>query len=397
MLDTPRTVREVTDRIRDLFESDSALADIWISGEVLESTVSRSGHVFFTLSGDDAQLRCVLFRMNALRQRSLPSLGAVCVAHGKVEVYPTEGRYQFYVDLVEEAGIGLAALELELLRQQLEAEGLFSESRKRPIPESPATIGIITSSTGAVWHDIQNVVRRRYPFAQLLLAPAAVQGANAPKEVIGALQSLLLTATPEVIIIARGGGSASDLSSFNDEALVRAVFAAPVPIISAIGHETDWTLLDLVADLRAPTPSAAAELVTPAIATTLQILTESLDQHVNRLERSIPTQFVDVERLRARLEQRGIQERNIHLVSLQTALLHASDLHRGRAKQRLIQAAGLMEALSPTKTMERGYAFVEHSGTGRPVRSVTEAAPGETLRTRFIDGAVDSVVTAAVS
>ncbi len=397
MLDTPLTVREVTDRIRDLFDSDSVLADIWISGEVLESTVSRSGHVFFTLSGNESQLRCVMFRMNALRQRSLPSSGAVCVAHGKVEIYPTEGRYQFYVDLVEEAGIGLAALELELLRQQLEAEGLFSESRKRPIPANPAVIGIVTSSTGAVWHDIQNVVRRRYPFARLLLAPAAVQGVNAPKELIGALQSLLLTETPEVIVIARGGGSASDLSVFNDEALIRAVFAAPVPIISAIGHETDWTLLDLVADLRAPTPSAAAELVTPAIATALERLAESLDLHINRFERDLTTRFVDVELWRTRLEQHGVHSQITRLESLRANLLQGYGFHRDQATHRSAQAAELLEALSPAKTMKRGYAFVEHSGTGRPVRSAAETAPGETLRTRFIDGAVESIVTAAVS
>ncbi len=397
MLDTPRTVREVTDRIRDLFESDAVLADIWISGEVLESTVSRSGHVFFTLSGEASQLRCVMFRMNALRQRSLPSPGAVCVAHGKVEIYPTEGRYQFYVDLVEEAGIGLAALELELLRQQLEAEGLFSESRKRPIPANPAVIGIVTSSAGAVWHDIQNVVRRRYPFARLLLAPSAVQGENAPSELIAALHSLLISETPDVIVIARGGGSASDLAVFNDESLIRAVFAAPVPIISAIGHETDWTLLDLVADLRAPTPSAAAELITPPIAADLNALIESLDQHLDRFERDLATKFVDVERWRTRLDQRGVQERITHLESLQSSLLHAVTAHRDRASQRSARAEALLEALSPAKTMERGYAFVEHGGTGRPVRSAAEAAPGETLRTRFIDGAVESIVTTAVS
>ncbi len=395
MLDTPRSVREVTDRIRDLFDSDQVLADLWISGEVLEATLSRSGHVFFTLSGEGSQMRCVLFRMNALRQRSLPSPGSVCVAHGKVEVYPTDGTYQFYVDLVEEAGIGLAALELELLRQQLEAEGLFSETRKRPIPANPAVIGVVTSSAGAVWHDIQNVVRRRYPFARLLLAPAAVQGDGAPADVIAALQSLLLTEVPDVIVIARGGGSASDLAAFNDENLVRAVFAAPVPVISAIGHETDWTLIDLVADLRAPTPSAAAELVTPSIASHLETLTESVDLQLTHFERELTTQFVDVERLRTRLEQRGVQDRRDDLMLLQSSLRRTFLSASNHAAVRASRATSLLEALSPAKTMERGYAFVEHGGTGRPVRSASEVAPGETLRTLFIDGAVESLVTAS--
>ena len=397
MLDTPRTVREVTERIRDLFDSDPVLADIWISGEVLEATVSRSGHVFFTLSGDGLQMRCVMFRMNALRQRSLPSPGAACVAHGKVEVYPTEGTYQFYVDLVEDAGIGLAALELELLRQQLEAEGLFSETRKRPVPASPAVIGIVTSSSGAVWHDIQNIVRRRYPFARLLLAPAAVQGDGAPADLIAALQSLVLTEMPDVIVIARGGGSASDLAAFNDENLVRAVFATPVPVISAIGHETDWTLLDLVADLRAPTPSAAAELVTPSIASELASLVESLDLQLSRLERGLATSLIDVERMRSRLDQHGVGESRDRLDRLQNSLSFAYAINWERATERASRATALLEALSPAKTMERGYAFVEHAGTGRPVRSAAEVAPGESLRTRFTDGAVDSLVTASVS
>jgi exodeoxyribonuclease VII large subunit len=397
MLDTPRTVREVTDRIRDLFDSDPGLADVWISGEVLESTVSRSGHVFFTLYGDDAQMRCVMFRMNALRQRSLPSPGAVCVAHGKVEVYPTEGTYQFYVDLVEEAGIGLAALELELLRQQLDSEGLFAESRKRPIPANPAVIGVVTSSAGAVWHDIQNVIRRRYPFARLLLAPAAVQGDRAPADLIAALQSLLQTDAPDVIVIARGGGSASDLGAFNDENLVRAVFAAPVPVISAIGHETDWTLLDLVADLRAPTPSAAAELVTPSIAAELESLLDSLGLHVARFERDLAIRFVDVERSRSRLEQRGLRDRHDRIESLTASLVQAYESHRHLALERSARAAALLEALSPAKTLERGYAFVENVGTGRPVRSASEPALGDTLRTRFSDGSIESTVTSPVS
>jgi exodeoxyribonuclease VII large subunit len=395
MIDTPRTVKEVTDRIRDLFESDPVLADVWITGEVLEATVSRSGHVFFTLSDIDARMRCVMFRMNALRQRSLPSPGAVCVAHGKVEIYPTEGTYQFYVDLVEDAGIGLAALELELLRQQLEAEGLFSESRKRPIPDNPAVIGVVTSSAGAVWHDIQNVVRRRNPLTRLVLAPAAVQGDGAPADLIAALRSMFQTEAPDVVIIARGGGSASDLSAFNDENLVRAVFAAPVPVISAIGHETDWTLLDLVADLRAPTPSAAAELVTPPMSSHLASLAELLDVHLSRFERDLAIRFVDVERMRTRLDQRGQQDRKASLAQLALALSNAFTISQRRSLDRSSRAAALLETLSPAKTMERGYAFVEHAGSARPVRLAAEVAPGETLRTRFIDGAIESLVVAS--
>ncbi|HET9661958.1 MAG TPA: exodeoxyribonuclease VII large subunit [Thermomicrobiales bacterium] len=419
MLDTPRSVREITDHIRDLFEADPLLGDLWITGEVLESTVSRSGHVFFTLAGDDAQIRCVLFRMNALRQRSLPSSGSACVAHGRVEIYAGDGTYQFYVDLVEEAGIGLAALELELLRQQLEAEGLFSESRKRPLPANPSTIGVVTSATGAVWHDIQNVIRRRSPFVQLLMAPAAVQGNAAPESLYEALQALILDGRPEVIIIARGGGSASDLASFNDESLVRAVFAAPVPVVSAIGHETDWTLLDLVADLRAPTPSAAAELVTPSIEPQLDSLVAGLLLQSSRFERELASQTMDLERLSDRLDRVGpaarIRERRTTTLSRQLRLMELATQRSIEASERIAtmqdsmiamerrsshhrqerfsHAADLLQALSPTKTMERGYAFVEHRESGRPLKAVAEISAGDQLRTRFLDGSIESTVT----
>lgn len=394
MLDTPRSVREVTEHIRGLFDTDPFLSDIWISGEVIESNVARSGHVFFTLSGDGARMHCVMFRMNALRQRNLPSPGSACVAHGKVEVYPTDGTYQFYVDLVEEAGIGLAALELELLRQQLEAEGLFSQSRKRPIPSNPVAIGVVTSASGAVWHDIQHIVRRRYPFVKLILAPASVQGAGAPSELVDALQSLFLQEIPDVIIIARGGGAASDLAPFNDERLVRSVFSSPVPVISAIGHETDWTLLDLVADLRAPTPSAAAELVTPAIATELAARNERLAAHASRFERQLATEYVDVERWRSLLDRHGISGRRERLARLEMTLLEGAlnQLENAEADARRMDS--LLSALSPAKTLGRGYAFVEHSGTGRPVRSAHELSPGDKTRTHFSDGAVDSLVIA---
>jgi len=423
MLDAPRSVREVTDHIRAIFDADSLLSDLWITGEVLESTLSRSGHVFFTLAGDGAQIRCVLFRMNALRQRSLPSPGSACVAHGRVEVYATDGTYQFYVDLIEEAGIGLAALELELLRQQLEAEGLFAETRKRPLPRNPKTIGVVTSASGAVWHDIQQVIGRRFPFVQLLLAPATVQGDAAPGAIVGALQSLIEDGRSEIIIIARGGGSVSDLSAFNDETLVRAVFAAPVPVVSAIGHETDWTLIDLVADLRAPTPSAAAELTTPAIVFDLRASLDALVLHADRFERALATHIMDLDRLGTRLDRAGpvplLSERRSQLEREKSSMSSGvGDILAGRAEklggersrllasgrsattqriERAGRATDLLAALSPTRTLARGYAFVEHRPSGRPVKSVTDVAPGDSLRTRLGDGSVDSVVSSVHS
>jgi len=321
--------------------------------------------------------------------------------------------------LVEEAGIGLAALELELLRQQLESEGLFSETRKRPLPANPSVIGVVTSATGAVWHDIQNVIRRRYPFVQLLMAPAAVQGDSAPTMLIDALQALVVDGRPEVIVIARGGGAASDLASFNDEGLIRAVFAAPIPVVSAIGHETDWTLLDLVADLRAPTPSAAAELVTPSIESELESLAASLLLRISHFERELTSRTMDVERLVARLDRVGpvtsipthfdfVDSSNARLIELALRQVTSSTsrtvanrdrlraIVRSEAQRRtdhLAHASDLMRALSPTETMQRGYAFVEHRESGRPVKSAAGVVEGDRLRTRYLDGAIESAVT----
>lgn len=423
MLDTPRSVSEVTDRIRTLLGSDATLADLWVTGEVLEATVSRSGHVFFTLSDGDSRLRCVLFRMNALRQRSLPSPGSSCVAHGRIEFYPADSAVNLYVDLVEEAGIGLAALELELLRQQLEAEGLFDLSRKRPLPRNPRTIGVVTSESGAVWHDIQHVVRRRFPLTTLILSPSSVQGESAPSDLRNALRNLLEDGRVEVIVVARGGGSASDLAAFNDEALLRAVFASPVPVVSAVGHETDWTLLDLVADVRAPTPSAAAELVTPEIGVDLSRSTESLAAHFARFERGLASRFLDLERLTAWLDRSGppgrIRDAKTRLVALESSiraaatgrvtsdrdrlLLARSAIERGGASALAVRAErarhtqDLLTALSPARTMARGYAFVEDADTGRPILSLDQIDIDRRLRTHLGDGSFESRVSGIVA
>lgn len=418
MLDTPHSVRDITDRIKGLIGSDPVLADVWVGGEVLEASTSRSGHVFFTLADDDCQLRCVLFRMNALRQRSLPSPGSACVCHGRVDVYESTGSYQLYVDLVQDAGIGLAALERELLRQQLEAEGLFAPERKRPLPARPRYIGVVTSESGAVWHDIQHVLTRRVPQSTLLLAPAAVQGASSPASVIRALESLQADGRAEVIIVARGGGSASDLASFDDESLARAVFGSPIPVVSAIGHETDWTLLDLVADARAPTPSAAAELVSPDTRGEIDVLQERLFAHIRNFAALLDSRTLDVDRLRDRLERtrstaapaRGferVRELRLRALSIMIRDTDRRDRSLRDARSRLMQSqrrqsdrqkhevgrlADLLEALSPTKTLGRGYAFVERADTSRPVHSIGDVRIRTNIRTHLRDGSFVAVV-----
>lgn len=247
-------VADVTAYIKDLLDADPILSDVWIRGEVSNFVRSAAGHIYFTLKSERAQLRCVLFRGNARWLTFQPENGDAILAHGRVSVYEAGGQYQLYVDLIQPEGTGLLHLQFEELRRRLEMEGLFDPSRKRPLPRLPRRIGVVTSPTGAVWHDIQTVLRRRYPLAELVLAPAQVQGDDAPPTIIRALEALQLDGNVDVIIIARGGGSMEDLWCFNDEALARAVFASRIPVISAVGHETDFTICDFVADVRARPP-----------------------------------------------------------------------------------------------------------------------------------------------
>lgn len=382
--------------VRNVLESDEILADIWVQGEVSSLYQHRSGHVYFTLQDGDAQLKSVLFRGNAIRHRHLPAQGDLVVAHGNISLYEQNSTVQLYADSVQQAGLGLAALELERLRQQLEAEGLFDESRKRPLPEAPRYIGVVTSPDGAVWHDIQHVLRRRYPLTHLILSPAHVQGDHAPASIVAALDALQSEARSEVIIVARGGGSAEDLAAFNDERVVRAIFASRVPVVSGVGHETDWTLTDLVADLRAPTPSAAAEVCTPSII--------ELSQRVQEARADL--RYLITEIVADARTATSHQERSLHRASpAQTVVARQRELqqlttriHRGqrasleRTKANLALQSNLLRSLNPVQVLNRGYAAVSVATTGHAVTSRHQAPPDTVLHLQLADGAVLSRV-----
>ncbi|MGH9174244.1 MAG: exodeoxyribonuclease VII large subunit, partial [Vicinamibacterales bacterium] len=257
------TVPEITSYIRELVEFDPILSDVWLRGEVSNFSRSAAGHMYFCLSSEGAQLNSVLFRGSQHGVLALPRNGDAVLAHGRVAIYEARGQYQLIVDNVAPEGIGILQLQFEETKRRLAADGLFADERKRPLPEIPAVIGVVTSAHGAVWHDIQTVVARRFPLAELILAPSAVQGPDAPDELIAGLEALQEHGRCDVIIIGRGGGAAEDLAAFNDERLARAIYACRAPVVSAVGHETDSCIADLVADVRAPTPSAAAELCVP--------------------------------------------------------------------------------------------------------------------------------------
>jgi exodeoxyribonuclease VII large subunit len=397
------SVQLLTSYIRELVESDDFLADLWVEGEVAEAFSARSGHVYFTLRDDESRIKCVIFRAQAQYLRSLPRSGEQVAVHGRISIYERDGNYQLYVDFIQPAGQGILALQLELLRQQLTLEGLFEPSRKRPIPRMPMTIGVVTSGDGAVWHDIQQVLRRRFPLVHLILSPTAVQGDQAPSQIVAALQALQTDGRAEVIIVARGGGSAEDLWCFNDERVARAVFACRVPVVSGVGHETDWTLIDDVADLRAPTPSAAAELCSPAIVDLAErlvdaqrlayrVMAERLSESRRRLDRSqstldlhSPTRTIQLKRAQVGiLRERMIRNREQRLAKERATIT----THSGRLD--LEQAR--LQALDPRSVLRRGFAFVTSGATGLPVHTVRDVARGSQLTIQLADGVIAGTV-----
>jgi exodeoxyribonuclease VII large subunit len=404
--------------IRQLFDSDPVLGDIWVEGEVSNLFTSRSGHVYFTLGDGESQIKCVLFRSFALRQRLLPSPGDQLAAHGRVSIYERDGTYQLYADVVEHAGQGLMALQFERLRQKLEADGLFDNARKRPLPVLPRYIGVVTSAEGAVWHDIQIVLRRRYPLAHLILSPAPVQGVHAPDGIVAAIERIQVDGRAELVIVARGGGSAEDLACFNDERVARAVFACRVPVISAVGHETDWTILDLVADLRAPTPSAAAELCAPSIDSLMEMITDStdllraaVDGYMQGAGDAIAGERAHVERFspktrlndaRAELGRLGTGLGIVQTATLPT--LHArlgstQDAFRlcGQTpltdrRSQLSRLQAVIEVLDPATVLRRGYAILERPDNGAVVTSVNQLDRGAPVNARLYDGVLTAIV-----
>ncbi len=376
-------------RLAEHIQANDLFKDLWIEGEVVQARTSPAGHVYFTLRDNVGQLQCVLFATQAAQIPLTPRDGAKVLTHGWVEFYHRDGRCQIRVDDLRPAGAGDAYLRFEALKRRLVAEGLFALERKRPLPTAPRRIGVVTSPIGAVWQDIQNIVARRDPRMELVLSPALVQGAGAVDSLIGALDGLGQLRELDVVIIARGGGAADDLAAFNDESLVRAIARFARPVVSGVGHESDVTLCDLVADVRAPTPSAAAELVVPdarvgqmAADRLMRRISarvrESIDGRRRRavaahrlLERHAPPARVAALRQRLDEDRRGLDRAMARLVP-------------GR-RQRLVHAKRQLDALSPLNVLGRGYAIVEEmDGTIRG--SASELRVGGRARLRMRDG-----------
>jgi len=382
------TVSKLTFLIRKLLEEDEALQDVWVQGEISNLSRPASGHVYFTLKDANAALKCVMWKTSAQRLNLPLRDGLAVEVHGKIGVYEPQGQYQLYADQIRPVGEGALYQEFMRLKAKLEAEGLFDPERKRLIPELPKRIGIVTSATGAALRDMLNTLRRRLPLVQVILAPSPVQGTQAPPALIKAIQSLNRF-SPDVILLARGGGSIEDLWAFNDEWVVRAVTASSVPIICGVGHETDFTLCDFAADLRAPTPTAAAELATQITIYDLQAVLQSFQSrlaasslnliaHQKSVLASFSAQlrYLSPARL-IQSERQRVDELSRRMFS---ALFHGVKLQ----KKHLEGTHKRLEALSPLAVLARGYAVVTRKEDGGVVSRVSQASAE--MKVRVSDG-----------
>lgn len=389
------SVTQLNEYLKMVIEGDRVLSNVFVRGEISNFKLYSSGHAYFTLKDDAGQLKSVMFRSYFSRLAFMPEDGMRVIAHGRVSVYESSGQYQLYVDDLQPDGAGSLAMRFEQLKRKLAAEGLFDEARKRPLPPMPKRIGVITSPSGAAVHDIINVLGRRFPAAEMILYPSEVQGAQAPAQLISGVEFFSMTGLVDVIILGRGGGSAEDLWAFNDEYLARAVASCSVPVISAVGHESDFTICDFVADRRAPTPSAAAEIAVPDMGEILRGLASmkiglqtSMQKRITQ-ERRILGQ-ITASRVFTRPEQM-LDHFRMHLDEREADLNRAIEQTLLQRKQSTASMAGKLQALNPLSILSRGYATVSRDGAS--ITSVKQINDNDTLDIRMADGSVRATVS----
>ena len=393
------SVSEINNYIKNTLDSDPLLGQIYIRGEISNYKSYPSGHHYFTLKDAEGVLRCVMYRGNSLRLRFRPEDGMKVIAFGHITVFPRDGTYKLYCNTLTPDGVGDLHVAFEQLKEKLYREGLFDSAHKKPLPAYPERIAIITSSAGAAVHDMIRVIRRRYPLVKLLLLPVRVQGAEAPPEIVGALRYANRYRLGDVIITGRGGGSIEDLWAFNDERVARAIYESEIPVISAVGHEPDVTIADFVADVRAATPSNAAELAVPDRAE----LMERLRSASSAMERSETRRLT---LLRQNLEALGrkrcltdpmafLQDKRMLLGYVQQGLSHAGTSLLARPRQKLGALAAAVDALSPLKVLGRGYAMVTDQA-GQVVRSVRDIQINDRVSITLGDGTARCRVEEAV-
>ena len=390
------SIGQINEYIRAMMDSDALLNGVAVRGEISNYKVYPSGHHYFTLKDESAALKCVMFRSSAVKLRFRPENGMKIIAMGKISVYPRDGAYQLYCTTIALDGVGDLHAAFEQLKAKLAAQGLFDPAHKKPLPAYPGTIGIITSSAGAAVHDMLRILRKRYPLTRVRLLPVRVQGVEAPGEIAAAISYANYHKLADVLIVGRGGGSIEDLWAFNDERVARAIYDSQIPVVSAVGHEPDVTISDFVADLRAATPSNAAELVVPdqdalrqsldsmnmAMASALQRQLKAARKHWDVLAASPGLQSPVVYMEQRRKTMQHLAHR---LASAQDRVLHLQ-------KQRFISSTAKLDAMSPLKVLTRGYAMVQTQGR-EVVRSLKQVAPGDAILVTVSDGSLSATVT----
>ncbi len=389
------TVSELNARIKGLIESDPVLGSVCVRGELSNYKVYPSGHHYFTLKDAESSLRCVMFRFAASKLRFRPESGMGVTVWGRVSVYPRDGAYQLYCEDIMPEGAGDLQVAFEQLKEKLQREGLFDPAHKKPIPRYPERIAVITSSAGAAVHDIIRVLRKRWPVAKVILLPVRVQGVEAPPEIVGALRYANRYKVADVIITGRGGGSIEDLWAFNDERVARAIYESELPVISAVGHEPDVTIADYVADLRAATPSNAAELAAPDMSELREAIMSARARLDQAVDRSIRERRKRLEELGSRRVMRSptgfIDQRRLELDSIRLRLDSAATRKLGRERQQFAALAAKLDALSPLKVLGRGYSIALDS-EGRAVKEAGQLRPGDRLSLRLAKGEADCLV-----
>lgn len=392
------TVSQLNEYVKMLMDSDAVLGDVWLRAEISNfKNHYQTGHFYFSLKDEGSLVRAVMFRAYAQKVAFAPADGMKVLVHGRVTSFVRDGQYQVYVDEILPEGTGALYLAFEQLKKKLAAEGLFDEARKRPLPKYPSRIGIVTSPTGAAIQDMMNILGRRFPLSEILLYPALVQGADAPPTLIAGLRHFAESQSVDVIIIGRGGGSAEDLWAFNDEALARAVAASPIPVISAVGHEVDFTICDFVADRRAPTPSSAAELAVPDA--------QDVKRHLqSSLEKLRSLSVARVEQARKSVTYLGgtsvlsdpaklLEEKRMSVLFQSSRLDSAWEKGKMNACARLSEVSARLGALNPLAVLSRGYSVVTDAD-GAVVKSVDAVKKEDALTLRVSDGQIRAVVTA---
>lgn len=385
------TVSQINNYVKKILDHNIILNNVWIKGEISNFKHHYSGHLYITLKDEGAVLKAVMFRGSAQSLAFEPNDGMKVLARGRISVYEAGGSYQLYIEEMIPDGVGELYIAYEQLKKQLESEGLFSPEHKKPIPPFPDRVGVVTASTGAAVRDIINVITRRYPMAEIVLYPAQVQGTGAAESVVKAIEYFNATDGADTLIVGRGGGSIEDLWAFNEEITARAIYASKIPVISAVGHETDFTIADFVADLRAPTPSAAAEIAVPSAIE----LRNRIDTDKNRISRNIVGRIEGnrllLERFKMRTPKDRIDDANLRIDSLIKSMDSSLKMKTMHLKRELSSAAAKLDALSPLQTLARGYS-IPTTEDGTVIRSAKEMKVGTEFTLRMKDGSADCIV-----